>query len=87
MAAKTMHSRWRATRDSLGETGDRPVETVCSARAPRAKVTADRSVTDTAAHVAAIASPYAPILRVGEHLDPAKPVTWPGGSQVPGFMP
>ncbi|MEV4242621.1 hypothetical protein AB0J63_04340 [Streptosporangium canum] len=43
-------------------------------------------MTGTAAHVAAIASPYAPILRAGEHLGPAKPVTRPGGSQVPGFM-
>lgn len=40
MAAKTMHRRWRATRDSLGKAGDRPVGTVCSARALRAKATA-----------------------------------------------
>ncbi|MEV4183011.1 hypothetical protein AB0J28_16425 [Streptosporangium canum] len=70
MAAKIMHSRWRATRDSLGETGDRSVGTVCSARAPRTKATAGWSVTDTAARVAAIASPYAPIPRAGELLDP-----------------
>ncbi|MER5423507.1 maleylpyruvate isomerase N-terminal domain-containing protein [Streptosporangium roseum] len=138
MAAKIMHSRWLATHDSLRETGDRFVEMVSSSRDPRAKVTADWSVADTAAHVATIASLYASllrpdelphpfpaleghilaatvdtvarlndmvlrdfterdpqvlgrrlradidrILRAGEHLDPATPVTWLGGARVP----
>jgi len=62
--------RWIATRAAVAATGERFVELVAGGDA-RAMATADWSVADTAAHVAAIALMYTHILRFDEPAVPA----------------
>ncbi|MEZ0074240.1 maleylpyruvate isomerase family mycothiol-dependent enzyme [Planotetraspora sp. GP83] len=63
MAGEITHSQWEAARSSLRETGERFADMVCATRDPHAKVTAEWSVAETAAHVGTIASWYPAILR------------------------
>ncbi|MCT9929665.1 maleylpyruvate isomerase family mycothiol-dependent enzyme [Planotetraspora sp. A-T 1434] len=62
MAGEITHGQWDAARGSLRETGERFAAMVCSTRDPHAKVTAEWSVAETAAHVGTIASWYTAIM-------------------------
>ncbi|MDP9867742.1 MULTISPECIES: maleylpyruvate isomerase family mycothiol-dependent enzyme [Streptosporangium] len=65
MTAPITHDQWKATRAAVRQTGDRFAEMVATTREPQARATADWSVADTAAHVAAIASMYVSVVRPG----------------------
>ncbi|GAA3005986.1 maleylpyruvate isomerase N-terminal domain-containing protein [Streptosporangium longisporum] len=65
MAGRTTEDLWREARAALERNGDRFAELVASAPDPRAMVTREWTVADTAAHVVTIASYYPSLLGPG----------------------
>lgn len=62
--------RWEEARIAVRRTSDRFASMLESAQAPGAMATADWSIADTAAHVAAIAALYTSMVRPGATPDP-----------------
>lgn len=63
MVAVVRSDQWQAVRTSVKATGDRFAELISAAPDPLAKVTADWTVADMAAHVTAIAWQYTTMVR------------------------